>query len=214
MRFRPYEDGMPNMVDILERQFTGILDHSPDFVEQVTSVKEETYKEIIRIILNYYNLQLMITYDDIPALELFGIARTLYDIFISKFTDYMLDFFVSFIVNNVESIYAYLAADENIKKPKELLAYSNQTYVDQKFMLVHANINQVIYNMACYDIPLNMLLSYFCEPAVADRLNSIIADRGDIYKNYYASFICMIVVFIYAKKEFKNILEVFIRLCL
>ena len=122
-------------------------------------------------------------------MEVYGIARTLYDIFVARFTDYMFDFFVSYIVNNADSIYAYLANDPNAKKPRENSSYPSKNYIDPKFISIHANMNQVIYNMASYDIPLQELLSYFCDPTTANRLGELLEDHNDIFKNHYAFYI-------------------------
>ena len=189
MRYRVFEDAMPNLVDILERQFTGIVNNAPDYVETVVETKLETYREIIKCICNYYNLEFADVFDQITSTELYGIARTLYDVFVSRFTDYMVNFFISYIVNNAPSIAAYLSANENSRKPKDAFGDYRKTYLDHNFVLIHANINEVIYNMAAYDIPLSVLLHYFCDKSTADRLLQLIADKGDIFKNYYASFI-------------------------
>ena len=56
-------------------------------------------------------------------------------------------------------------------------------------ILIHANINNIIMSMPTFDISLSILLSYFCDPATATRLNTLLVDKGDIYKNHYAIFI-------------------------
>lgn len=189
IRFRPYGDEMPNLVDIKEREFKAILANSPDYVDQVINVQRETYKEIIMKICNFYNLSFHGDFDSIDNLELYGIARTLYDIFVSRFTDYMINFFVSYIVNNSDSIYSYLTMDETAMKPKETGLYKSKNYIEPKYILIHANANKVIYNMAGYDIPFDLLISYLLDPNSATRINSLISDNGDIYKNYYACYI-------------------------
>lgn len=189
MKFRPFDGPMPNMVDVIERNFQSILANSPDFVQQVQDTRLETYKEIIYKICNYYNLTFTGDFENIDIGEVYGIAHTLYDIFISKFTSHMNDFFVSYIVNNADSIVAYLKTDDNSNKPKEVGFYNIKNFVDPKFVLIHANINKVIYNMAGYDISLQTLLNYFLDPITAQRIGSLVQDCGDIYKNYYAYYI-------------------------
>ena len=188
IRFRPFGTPSPNFVDILQRQFIASLDAAPDYRDQVLDVKNETYQEIIRIICNYYNLSFMQSFDDISENELYGIASTMYDIFITNFTSHMIDFISTYIIQNIDSLYAYLSKDPDIRKPKEFEPIPG-TFVNDKFLLVQANINTIIHNMAAYDIPLNVLLNYFCVPEVATRLSEILADNGNIYKNYYANFI-------------------------
>lgn len=187
MRFRPFSEPMPNFVDITNRQFAAILDASPDYKDQVVFTRDETFREIVNTICEYYNLR-FIDLENIGSDELFGIAHTLYDIFIARFTDYMVDFYISYIINNMDSIYAYLLADETIKKPREK-DMPVKSYIDPKFQLIHANLNKVILNMISYDIPLETLLFFFVDSASATRLSMILSDRGDIYKNYYAIYL-------------------------
>ncbi len=186
MRFRPFADPMPNFVDITNRKFDTILIASPDYAETINSTKEETFREIINTICNYYNLTIDI--DSILSMELYGVAHMLYDIFISRFTDYMVSFYIRYVMGNIDNIYSYLSNDESVKKPREK-DMPVKSYIDPKFQLIHANLNKVILNMASYDIPLEVLLSYFVDPATAQRLGMLLNDKGDIYKNYYASYL-------------------------
>ena len=43
--------------------------------------------------------------------------------------------------------------------------------------------------MAAYDIEFPNLLVYLSDPNTAASLSSLFSDNGDIYKNYYASYI-------------------------
>lgn len=189
MKFRPFNEPMPNMVDVLERNFIAVRANSPDYVEKVDSVRNETYREIIQRICKYYNLTFTGDFDSISAQELYGIAHLMYDVFISRFTDYMMNFFVSYIVNNADSIESYLKCDESYIKPKESGLYDPTNFIDPKFIIIHANANKVIWNMAAYDIPLQMLLQYFLGPKNGANMSMYLQDNGDIYKNHYASYI-------------------------
>ena len=94
----------------------------------------------------------------------------------------------NYIINNTPSIYAYLIKDPNVRKVKDLEPIPG-TFIDEKFLLVQSNINTVIQNMAAYDIPLPTLLNYFCGYEMSARLQELLLDNGDIFKNYYASYI-------------------------
>ena len=121
-------------------------------------------------------------------MELYSITRTLYDIFISRFTNYMIDFFISYIMNNIDPIYAYLQNDDSVRKIKEK-DIPVQSYINSKFLLIHANLNQVIMNMISYDISLDILLRSFLDPASYNVISNCIADLGDIYKNHYTIYL-------------------------
>ena len=101
----------------------------------------------------------------------------------------MIDFFVSYIVNNADSIASYLKTDDTVIKPKDTSIYSSRNYIDPKFILIHCNVNKVIYDIAGHDISLQALLNYFVEPNISSRLNDLLADNGDIYKYHYTCYI-------------------------
>ena len=186
LRFRPFSDEMPNICDILERQFAAIYANAPDYTAQVSYTRDETYQEIIKIICNYYNLEFTGIFEDLQPDELYGIARTLYDIFVSRYTTFSINFFTRYIIDNKESIYNMVNCDPNAYRPKET---NSKVLDDEKMILIHANINSIIMNMPGFDIPLNILLSYLCDPATYNRLSILLEDKGDIYKNHYASYI-------------------------
>ena len=105
MKFRPFGEPMPNFVDILNRHFNSVVEAAPDYRDKVEETKNQTYKEIITLICQYYGLSFNEPYEDISPVELYGIAHTLYDIFISRFTDYMINFYITYIIQNMDSIY-------------------------------------------------------------------------------------------------------------
>ena len=111
MKFRPFGEPMPNFVDILNRQFDSVIDAGPDYKEKINETKVDTYKEIITAICDYYGLVFTEPFEEINPVELYGIAHTMYDIFISRFTDYMIHFFVTYInirhSNNCTCIHIY-----------------------------------------------------------------------------------------------------------
>ena len=185
-RFRPFGEPMPNFVDVLNRNFLAVAVESPDYRDKVEEVRLETYREIILMICHYYNLRFCIPFEEISPDELYGIAQRMYEVFVSNFSQYLINFFTSYIVKNADQIIQYLQSDPNTIKPKEVGVYDQKHFIDSKFILIHANMNNVIYNMASYDIDLNTLMSYFFDPVTWSRMAMLLQDNGDIYKNYYA----------------------------
>ena len=188
MKFRPFAEPMPNFVDIVNRQLDSVLYNAPDFRDKIEETKIETNKEIIDAICTYYNLTFTQPIEEIHPVELFGISHTMYEIFISRFTDYMVDFFIMYIIKNVDSIYSYLMADGTIRKPKEK-DLQGRNFIDSRFYVIHNNLNRIVLNMISYDITLEDLLSFFLQPSIAYRMINILQDNGDIYKNHYASYL-------------------------
>ena len=187
LRFRPFAEPMPNFVDIVNRQLDAVLANSPDYKDQVEETKFETNKEIIQAICRYYNISFTVPFEEIHPVELYGISHTMYDIFVSRFTDYMVDFFIMYIINNTDSIYAYLTSNGE-KKPKEK-ELQGRNFIDPKFYVIHNNLNTIVMNMVYYDITIADLLSYFLPQNISVRMIELLQDNGDIYKYHYAIFL-------------------------
>ena len=189
MRFRPFNTPMPNMVDTLERQFQATYIAAPDYKDKIDDCRTETYKEIISTICNFYQLQYSPELDSISMEELHGIASIFYDIFISRFTEHMINFFTSYIVKNVDAITQMLDNDPTTYRIKDNTMYQSKQYIDPKWILIHQNVNKIVYNMAAYDITFEQILKYILPIDIADRILSIFTDVNSIYKNHYAIYI-------------------------
>lgn len=189
MRFRPFNTPMPNMVDTLERQFQATYIAAPDYKDKIDDCRTETYKEIISTICNFYQLQYSPELDSISMEELHGIASIFYDIFISRFTEHMINFFTSYIVKNVDAITQMLDNDPTTYRIKDNTMYQSKQYIDPKWILIHQNVNKIVYNMAAYDITFEQILKYILPIDMADRILSIFTDVNSIYKNHYAIYI-------------------------
>ena len=186
-KFRPFNTPMANIVDVINRQFIGIEDNSPDYIEKVREVKHETFTEIINIICNKYNLSI----SNVPTIsqdQLYSLAHILYDVLVSRFTDYMFNFFVSYIINNSDSIYSYLMTDENVKKAIKDSGV-NKKFTDPKYVVIHANLNKVIYNMSSYGISFEQIIDYCLDKNSAEFIKNIVKDNGDFYKSYFVPYI-------------------------
>lgn len=188
-KFRPFSEPMPNMVAVLSRQFKGVLDNAPDYKNEVLNVEQQTYQEICQMICNYYNLQFDRDSDELYGETLRTFSFLLYDIFVARFTENIINFYTSYIMRNIDFIYNYLIEMPDIKKPKENSIQAQKMYINPKFALIHSNINQVILNMASYDISLTELLSYITDYNTTAMITKYVVDVGDIYKNHFASYI-------------------------
>ena len=51
MRFRPFSEPMPNFVDIVNRQFDAIINAGPEYIDQISITRDETFREIVNIII-------------------------------------------------------------------------------------------------------------------------------------------------------------------
>lgn len=191
MRFRPFESTpMPNIVDIYQRNFLDIEQNSDqEYLEKIESVKHDTYEEIINIICSYYDISYTIDLSEYSGDRLYSICRILYDIFVCRFSENFISFIVKYIISNCDSIYSYLEKDENSIKPKEIGQYDRKNYLDNKFILIHANLNTVIYNMTSYDISLNELFGYFLDAKTYNEFSNIFVENTNVFKNHFAIYI-------------------------
>jgi hypothetical protein len=191
MKFRPFESTpMPNIVDIYQRNFLDIEQNSDqEYLEKIESVKHDTYEEIINIICSYYDISYTIDLSEYSGDRLYSICRILYDIFVCRFSENFISFIVKYIISNCDSIYSYLEKDENSIKPKEIGQYDRKNYLDNKFILIHANLNTVIYNMTSYDISLNELFGYFLDTKTYNEFSNIFVENTNVFKNHFAIYI-------------------------
>ena len=188
MKFRPFAEPMPNFVNILQRQFDAISINCPDYRDKIEETRIDTYKEIIDTICGYYNLSFTKPYEEIHPEELFGIASTMYDVFISRFTIFMIDFYIRYIINNADNIINFLGKSGETHKIKEK-DLAGKNYIDPKYVIIHQNLNMIVLNMTTHDITLDDLLGYFLEPNQALRMAEVLEDNGNIYKNHYAVYL-------------------------
>lgn len=191
MRFRPFEaTPMPNIVDIYQRNFIDILNNSSDsYKEKIEEVQHDTFEEIINIICNFYNISCTVDLSEFDGVRIYSIARVLYDIFVCRFSENFISFIIRYIITNSDSIYRYLEKSEDSIKPKEVGQFSSDNYIDKKFILIHANIHTIVYNMISYDITLDDMLRYFLDPNIYNEFSNMFVDNENIYKNHFAIYI-------------------------
>lgn len=188
-RFRPFSEPMPNMVAVLSRQFESVVLNAPDYKDKILDVEQQTYQEIVSMICDSFNLSLDKDNDMLRGETLKSFAFTMYDIFVSRFTDNLINFYTSYIVRNMDYIYSTISNNPKSKKARETSIQAQEIYTNSKFSLIHSNLNTIVMNMTTYDIPLHELLTYITDPNTALFLSQFIADAGDIYKNHFACYI-------------------------
>ena len=190
MRFRPFNLPMPNMVQIIERNFQLVYEMSPDYKEKIDQCKIDTYREFINIICNFYNLTYSEEIASMDMATLHSFAYMLYDTFISRFTEHMVDFFSGYIIQNVDSIIAMLDSNPNTIRIKDNTMYQSKQFNDPKWILIHQNVNNILYSMTSFDITLADMIRYFIpDPNMSEWFSGLIADNGNIYKNHYCIYI-------------------------
>ena len=87
----------PNIVAAWEQNFKQMLSEFaelPDAKARITSVRDETYREIINRICREFNLNFTIDED----VDLYSAAFYLYDFFVANFNTNLITFFYNYIV--------------------------------------------------------------------------------------------------------------------
>ena len=181
-KFRPFGLRSPDYPKILNDQLNLVKYHSCGYDEYIEETRVEMFNDIIETICNHYNL--FIT-EDIPDEQLYSLTSLMYQIFVSEFTDRMINFFASYIINNKESYLNYLTGDQlNLKTN-----YAKKVYNDPTLIAVYDNMGVVIDTLTTMDIPMFQLLTYLSDQQISEFICNYITDNGDIYKNHYACYI-------------------------
>lgn len=185
-KFRPFTTRMPNHPYVLEEKFKGIYDnYDGDDKELISQTRYKTYLEIIQIVCANYNLS--ISDPEIPEEQIYTLCYTLYQILVSEFTDRMINFYAQYVYRNVDSLINALPEDQRISKT----VYAKKLYAenDQKYVIIYDNMELIVGILAQLDIPFEYLLAGLSDEKTAVFIATYIQDLGDIYKNYFASYL-------------------------
>lgn len=177
----------PNFVSAYESNFKLMEEEYPGDSQNIKSVREEVYREIIRLLCNKFNLTFNTVDDNI---DLYTAAYYLYDFLVCNRNTIMVNFFTAFIVNNKDTIYSALSLDELKKNKDSSSAYSKRVYVDPKYVAISANIPKVIDYISTFDIQLtNIFQSVYVDLKLVQFLDNAFADNGNFFKDYYCTVV-------------------------
>lgn len=183
-KFRPFGNRLPNYPYIINMQFEGILNnYTGGDNEQIIDKRNEVFNTMLEIILNAYNLQVV---EEIPDEKLYSLVYVLYQILVSEFTERMLSFFSNYIVSNKDILLNAIPDDQKIQTKS---TYTKKVYSDPTIIALYENMEKVIDIVYSLDIPFIKLMEYLSDINTAQFICSYIADTGDIYKHYFASYI-------------------------
>jgi len=181
-RFRPYSLRSPNYPEILNNQLLSVLEHSSGYDEMIEEKRVEVFKCIIDTINEFYNLRIV---EEIPDEQIYSIAYMMYQIFVSEFTERMLNFYTQYIIDNMGNLLKYLGTE--IKTTKT--AYAKKIYNNENYIAIYDNMNGIVDILAGLDIPFDVLVSYLSDRNTAMVITQFINENDDTYKNRFASYI-------------------------
>lgn len=180
-RFRPFGLRLPNYPDIFTSNLNNVLVHSVDHDEEIIEKKEEVQRLIIDTIGENFGFQVS---SEIPTEQLYPLCYLLYQIFVSEFTDRMLNFYTQYIIDNMDEILKYIKQDEVTKS-----SYSKKIYNNQDLGIIYDNMIKVMDIVAALDIRLPELITYLSTQETSDFICSYIEEIDDIYKKNFAVYI-------------------------
>lgn len=184
-RFRPYGLRSPNYPEILNSQLESVKANSIGYDEQIEDKRVEVFQSIIDTINEYYGMQV---FEDIPDEQIYSVCYIMYQLFVSEFTERMLNFYTQYILNNMDNILNYitnLAGDHKSTKT----AYAKKLYNNEKYITIYDNMNLVVDILAGLDIEFPLLVEYLSDINISNLITSYITPIDDVYKNRFASFI-------------------------
>lgn len=181
-RFRPYGLRSPNYPEILNSRLQSVKDHVIGYEDQVEDKRVDVFISIIDSINSYYGMSII---EDIPDEQLYSLTYILYQIFVSEFTERMLNFYTQYIINNMDNILANLSIENKSTKT----VYAKKIYNSEKLVTIYDNMGAAIDILASLDIPLDLLITYLSDQQVSNFICSYIGETGDVFHTGFASYI-------------------------
>lgn len=188
-RFRIYDLPRPNVVNAFEITFKDLTDGFTSNTDEIRTTRNRVYTNIINIICDYYNF-IFNQYDDT---DIFSAACWLYEVFVSNFTNSMINFYTLYLIREKDSINNALNLNELSKANETTYVYSKKLFKDYRLANIHCNLEYIIDQISTFDINLNTILYTIYNGSnsnIANYILSIISDpTGQFFKNYYESFL-------------------------
>lgn len=180
-----YPTNPPNAISAFESNFKIIMNLFPQNEMEITNVRIETYKEIIKILCNEYSLK----FNDSEQ-DYFSAAYYLYGFLISGFSSGIISFFANYIIREKNSIYESTGL-ANMKKNKDIsTVYNKKIYKNSKLAIINANLEYVIDNICQYDMPLDVILnSIYTDKNIVKYIDNCIDPINDFFKSFYVPFV-------------------------
>lgn len=177
----------PNIISSFEENFKNMNQEFPGDSQNINIIRTRVYREIIETLCEAYNLQF--NYLD-ESIDLYSAAYYMYDFLVCNYSNILVNFFTSFIINNSDSLYKNLNL-ESLKKSKDSSTiYGKSIYDTPKYILISANLEKVINYISTLDVTINNIFaSTYVDIKIIDFLNNIIADKGNFFKNFYCSIL-------------------------
>ena len=176
-----------NIVAAFEENFKAMNNQFPGDSQNIRNIREQVYRDIIRILTTKFNLKFN-EMDD--TIDLYTAAYYLYDFVVCHRNIIMVNFFTAFIINNKESLCSTLNMEDFRKGKDSAAAYSKRVYQDHKFAIISANMPTVINYISNLDVTLlNIFQSTYKDINLVQFLDNAFADKGNFFKDFYCNIL-------------------------
>lgn len=170
----------PNVVSAWEQNFRAIIDtYGAENLAQIQEVRIETYREIIDIICNAFDLNF--TQDDV---DLYTAAYSLYEHFVCKLPANIIHFFSRYIYKERVSIYESMGLSDMKKNKDSSTIYGKRMYKDIKLAVINANITKIINNI-CSSMEFDfatVVTGSIDDKAMSKYILGIVSDKGNFFQ--------------------------------
>lgn len=183
-KFKPYNPPIANLVSSFELNFNTMIDNY-GALEEIKQQRISTYMHIIEYICNYYNMDY-----SIEGADIYSAAHVIYDLFISNFSNNIINFFTNYIIKERNTLYNGLNLISLKKNKDSSTLYSKKIfYKSVKIGAINANMELVLDSIKVFDIPFEEVLSFIYPKNIVNFIISIIRPRDDFYKSVFVPII-------------------------
>lgn len=170
----------PNIVVSYDMTFKELLDQYPFDRENILTVRQDSYREIINTICSFYGLQFYPPDNDV---DLYSAAYFLYECFVSKFDFFVTKFFANFVVMNRDTLWDTLDLARFKKDKDSTTLYGKKAYDNIKMAVIMSKMNEILYYLLAIDVDLPTFISSCYPVEEANFINTLIYSE-DFYKTH------------------------------
>lgn len=176
-----------NIINSFEDNFKAILNDYPEDKPNILDIRESTYSLILSKIAKAFNFE----FRDTDQMDLYSIAKLLYDFFVSNYNGYLINFMADYIIREQDTLYKVLNM-EQFKKDKDVTTIYNKKLFDSVQMaIVSSHLDYVVKYMMDMDFTMEQVLTvtYRNNPYHIAAFMQHVFPKMDFYKDYYCRLI-------------------------
>lgn len=171
---------IPNVVNAWEQNFKAIIDqYGPSVVQEVTRVRNETYREIINIICREFKLNFTVA-----DVDIFSAAYKIYQLFVCDFSELIVSFLSRYIYKERNSIYESMGLSELKKNKDSGNIYSKKVFKDSRIAIINSYIDTVIENLSALEFDFYTIINYaITSKELAQYYIDLVSSSGDFFRD-------------------------------